>query len=324
MPDIVLPNSPELTHDKARIKAANEGFLDALQNDPKKASTVASRWVRMYLRETAFMRGYIGVDKPEALIPCDTSDEVYTLIYKEPPTATAVSIPFGAHSSARTMRADRIRVYFHRVNGTKYVVPDVFYLKAYPDGMDIRQIIADNTLKEIEYQEDARWIQVINNILGSAGSTSPWTGKVMYRAVGAAMSRQTLPILQTMLRQCANRLSAGTALMNFITELELETLDRNAAGGDIAETTLINGWTQTKLLGMNVIYTSKCDIIPDGAVYVLAPSEFFGAFYEVEEATMYIKAEDYRYSMFPSEIIGGALVNAASVGRVDYDMTLTT
>lgn len=341
-----------LEHLSDMEKRANQvvrQHIDQMETNPDSAVKVAratSDYIRMKLREEGFLRKILP---PTTITGDDLTKQVSTdkpskVVELEPDSPGAMSIPFGEFPSGTYIHGKRWLVTFSRI-ATPMFNKDVAELHDYD--LDIRQVISDNALKDLQAEEDGKFIQTVNSVLsldsmnpneslpyGPAGAgvqlwkrgTGTYPANVVYTSIDDTAVPTELLVRETFVKAKGimlgtdARLRPQTALVNQKTALEFEKWKREDVGGDLAQSILVNGWNNevSKWFGLNWITTVKDNLVPDGSVYLFAAPEYLGRLYFLEDTTMFVKREGPMLSWYSYEMLGGGIANVAACSRMDF------
>jgi hypothetical protein len=282
----------------------------------KKAEDINGEWIRMKMREEGFLSNILTpqpVDVDD--LQHSVSSETYVKIEElEPESPQAVNVSFRQGPTDFYIRPRFVEVKFHRIQ-TRRAGKDVSELRAVK--MDIRQIISDQSRKEMEYREDANFIEAVNAALIGANTVVPATGVIQWRSYTNAVTRETLAdAMKTQIRT-PNRIPATTALINEETKWDIVMMMRNEVGGDMAERWLREGFAESTFLGVRWLVTNKLDLVPTGTIYTFGPEKTLGKFYTLQEPTMVIKVEGPYAQFYAYEELGVLVANVAALGRID-------
>jgi len=286
----------------------------------KEAQQAVTDFTRIRMREEGFFRDIIT---PVTVTDADLDGQVDTdnpvvICEKEPASPPAYSVPFGTAPFSRYIRSNKYRVMFQRLMTAKFY-KDIAQLRTYK--MDIRQIISDNALKDMQSEEDGKFIATVEAILGgAAGVVNPDTGVSQWEEFSSGIdSKDTWADARKILRKTDNGLTSKTALMNHVTVLDLEKWTRDEMGGDMTEQISINGFGETTFGSQRVLVTIKNNIVPTDRVYFFADEKALGKFFVLDDTTMYVKAEAFMIEFYAYACQGAAIANSAGLGIADFN-----
>lgn len=322
-----------LEHLSDMEKRANQvvrQHIDQMEFNPEstvKVSRATSDYIRMKLREEGFLRKILPAQTitGDDLTKQVSTDKPSKVVELEPDSPGAMSIPFGEFPTGTYIYGKRWLVTFSRI-ATPMFNKDVAELHDYD--LDIRQVISDNALKDLQAEEDGKFIQTINSLLSNDQMTADQNvaygpggaNTVLWKTLSGGLTRENVIEAKKLMMKAQARLRPQTALVNQKTALEFEKWTREEVGGDMSQNILVNGWAgeAAKWCSLNWITTIKDDLVPDNSMFLFAAPEFLGRLYFLEDTTMFVKREGPMLSWYAYEMLGGGIANAAAVSRVDF------
>ena len=306
------------------------GMMEYSDESRTKVSRAASDYIRMKLREEGFLRKILPA---QTITGDDLNKQVVTdkpskIVELEPDSPGAVSIPFGEFPESTYIYGRRWLVTFSRI-ATPMFNKDVAELHDYD--LDIRQVISDNALKDLQSEEDGKLIQACNNMMSASGMAAGTTiatlglgssTEPLWYDGGEELSRESLIDAKKRMTYTSARLKPEMALCNVRTAMHFEGWNREHVGGDASQNMMIDGWAGNydTWAGLNWVTTIKDDLVPDGAVFFFAAPEYTGRLYFLEDTTMYVKREGPMVSFYAYEMLGGGIANTAAVSRTDFSL----
>lgn len=304
------------------IKLLNQAFCDKITSDDpgmqKQALDAVIDFTRIRIRETGFYRQVVPMlpITADQLTRRSDSPKPAIVIDREPEGPPAITIGFGTLPQNLYIRADRYWVMFDRITTDRFTA-DVADLMTWH--MDIRQVISDNAIKDMQTEEDTKFLAAVDYALVGPGSAIASSGVAQYEQISGGITRDSWHDSLKILPSTRFHLSAHTILLNNITVLDLCKFDRIEAGGNMAEDVLKQGWTLTELSGRKLVVTIKHELVPTGTMYHFADPKFIGKSYSLQDVTMYVKREAYFLEFFAYETIGGAIGHTGGIARVDFE-----
>ena len=302
-------------------KITSDQFWDRINSDNpqivKNAEDAVNSFIRMKMREDGFWRKIlppVPVSNDDLDRQVDT-DKPVIVLDKEPNSPAAASIPYATQPFARYIRAPRFRVMFDRIVTPKFM-KDVGELRTYD--MDIRQILSDNSIKDMLAEEDGKAIATVNTLLGAVGSTVSETGTIQFKNITGGITRDSVNDALKILPSTPSHLETATVLVNNITIKDVQKWGYDEIGGELSEEILRNGFAERNLLNCRWIVTIKTRLVVENDMYFFAEPKFLGKFFVLEDTTMHIKREAYMLEFFAYESVGSAIANVAAIARVTY------
>jgi len=300
-------------------KQVNNAFVGMLeQGMTKDAQDAVNDYIRVRMREDGFHRRIlppVQITNDELDRQVDT-DKPVKVVDKEPNSPGAISVPFATQPINRYIKGPRFRVMFDRILTPRFT-KDIDELRTYD--MDIRQILSDNSIKDMLAEEDGKFILTCNTLLGgAAGAVVTETGSIQWQNVGGGVTRDSVAEAMKIMPSTPNHLNPAIALVNNVTIWDVVKWGQDEVGGDLSQELMTRGFAEREIMGVSWIVTIKRDLVPDGSMYQFAEPKFLGKFYTLEDVVMYIKREAFMLEFFSYESIGSAIANIAGVARADF------
>lgn len=302
------------------VKMRNETFLSYLETPgmEKRALDAVNDFTRYRMREEGFWRRIlpaVQISNEDLDRQVDT-DKPVKIVDREPDSPAAISVPFNNLPMSMYIRGQRYRVMFDRIMSTRFQ-KDVDELRTYH--IDIRQVLSDNSIKDMLAEEDRKFLAAVDLGLGGAADVvNTNSGVVQWETLYGGITRDTLQDAFKILPRTISRLETGTVLVNNLTIREIMKFGREEMGGDFSQDLLKNGWSDTKFMNANWIITIKHYLVPNDSMYLFADPKFMGKSYILEDTTMYIERKAFMLEFFAYETIGGAIGNTNSLARADF------
>ncbi len=302
------------TVNAATSNKAFYGFLE--EGNVKQAADMATDFTRIRIRESAFAEKLLPGVKigNDQLTPQLNTDKNVKLVEREPNSPSAITVPLGATPIQYYFRGDRYPVYFERMFTPKFT-KDMSELRTY--GMDIRQVLTDNAVLDMDFELDKKFLTAVQSIIGAEDSIVPESGVVQNKKIVDAqgITRDSLYELMKILPRTYARLEVATILVNNITIKDISKFGRDEVGGDLSETMFVNGYQEKKLLNANWVVTNKVDLVAENEFYLFASPEFVGKNFILDDTTMYVDKKGPWLEWFAYTERGMTIGNPMSVGR---------
>lgn len=293
----------------------NEAFFEHI-SDPgmvKTAEDAVNSYTRTKMRERGFARRIlppIGIKNTDLDMQVSTT-KAYKVCEKEPGSPAAISVPLGTLPVNLYIRTPRYGVAFDRILTPRNYC-DVDDLRS--GRMDVRQIISDNNIKDMLAEEDRKFLVAVKAALGTVDTAAPASGDVQWQTISGGWTRDTLMDCFKIMPSASGRFSVATCLINNVTLIELQKLDRNEAG-EFSEEILRNGWTESRFNNKDWVVTIKQDLVVNDEMYMFADPKAIGKSYLLEDTTMYIKREAFLLEFFAYQYSGASIGNVTGLAR---------
>ncbi len=302
-------------------------FVDALESAPngpqEKAAAVYSKVVRRRIRESGVQRLVLPFETigNERLTKLPTTDLPAVVEDMEPESRGAKTIPFSDTPDTAFYRGDKFIVLFCKIT-TPWYTKNIDELRT--DTSGLRQMVADNSLRDIPTEEDNRFFALVDRITGSAsGAASTSTGLVQYErfpSLDRANYNESLSLLED------RYLNNGVFVTNRRTAKWVNALDAMDVGAEIAGATIkkgLKGFASDKLefFGVPHIASIKTHLFPNNVVYQFADVNFLGKAYMLQNIRMFVEKKLDILRWCSQEKVGVTIANAAAVQKVIFAAT---
>lgn len=309
-----------LTREEAKILSEATFEKLASRNDVlvKEAEDAINDYTRRKMREQGFARHILP---PLPLNNDELDRQVHTakpikVIDMEPDSPAAISVGLGGTPEQYQILGRRYAVGFERILTPAYTA-DVDDLRTYH--MDIRQILSDNAVKDIQTEEDGKFLRCIDNMLVGLGSTQPFSGCVLYKQISSAITRDSLWDSLKVLPDTPFNLEVQTILLNNITIKDVAKLDRIEIGGDLAMDVMKQGTSVLdNLMGKRWVVTIKKSLVPNNHMYHFADPKFMGKFFTLEDVTMFLERKAFMLTFFAYEYNGMTIGHTGSAAHIKF------
>lgn len=306
------------------IEVMNREILDAITDAEdgqiKNAASAASNMIRRRIREDGFSRNIL----PPKTVTNDSLDRVadhdrpVIIEDMEPGSKGAKSIPFGDSADTSFYYGNKFVCSFNVITTPEFT-KDINELRTYR--MDLRKVITDNALRDMQAEEDYQFINTVDAIVGAAGGASPATGFNQHinvaKSNGTFFDRGDYVNVLNVLEDLS--LNNSVILMNRKTAKSFLTMDRSEVGGDLSQSLFTGGLSalqQAEIFGVKHLFTIKRDIVPDDVIYIFAEPEYLGRFYTLQDPTMYVEKKKDILRFSARETLSVTFANLAGVAKV--------
>jgi hypothetical protein len=284
------------------VQFLNMSFLDKIdQGLTKEAGVAMSAFVRQKLREDGFTRRILN---PTMITAAELDRQVTeepTVIVEKEPDSVAASLPFLGRSEIRYWKTARYPVTFQKLASADFR-KSKFELATYRT--DIRTVLQENSVKDLQEQED---VGFYNNILTMATANSN-----VYTMSGGFTKANLLAGVKNLINK---RLPVGCILMTQAMYNDLLAFPSTEIGSPAASELFRGQATLDNFFGYKIITTNKTNILPTNQAVVFAPGAYLGQMYLLQDATVFLKAEQdiIEFSTYEAAGVGIGNVNGAVV-----------
>jgi hypothetical protein len=301
-------------------KQVNSMFFEKLSSDDagqrKVANEAVQDWTRTKMREDGFMRKVlppIPISNEDLDRQLD-SDRNWVIVDKEVEGTPAMSVPYNSLPIYKYIESDRYAVPIERMQTDRYT-KDLSTMRT--DRMDVRQVLANNVVKDLLAEEDGKFISLVDTICADSAEVqqtiievSDGTNYADRIAVNDALK---------LLPRLSSHVPCTTLLINSIMVNDFQKWGLDELGSDLAGEIALNGWAERNLFGKRLIITIKRDLVGDDVMYMFSEPKFMGKSFVLQDATMHMERKDgYMIEFFSYQELGCAFGNTLSVGKAGF------
>lgn len=307
-----------LTREETRL--LNQETFDKLAGDDpamhKEAAETLNDFTRLRVREESYLDQILP---PETItndqLDRDTSEGNFRIEEMEPDSPGAISVPLASTPMTLYIRGRKYKIQFDRMK-TRRSQKDVSSLRTWR--MDIRQVLSDNSIRDLHTERDRKWQLAVNNVLRNAGDVNPMSGVAQHVNIAGGVSREFMKEFLKVTQGTPFSIPTKTVMVNNLTILDYFAFDRLEFGGDLAERVMTSGVSAyTGLAGVNWITSIKRTLIPNNAHFLYPDPAFLGKHYQLEPPTMSVKREDFMLEWYTYEESGAGIGHIGSFGRAN-------
>lgn len=266
---------------KVSAQFVNSSFIRKLEEGrTKEAQDQGTAFIRQKMRQAAFCREILPpVVISEDEIDRDVNTDLPQKIIEKEPDSVATFVTFKGTGERTWFSGPRYKVVFGKVESQRFV-KSKFELMTYQN--DIRQILSDNSVKDMADVEDGKFIETAAAaIYNKTGQDISISGNLDQDKIAAALKKHV-----------ERKVPVGKILITKSLAYDLLKLQATNVGNDVASRHYDNGIEEeTKIWGIPMITTIKTDILPNNQFYIFAPQNYLGNFFLLQDATLFIKQE---------------------------------
>lgn len=306
-----------------QVKIVNQEMKDQLLSGDKDlvktAGLAGTDYFRTRIRENAVYRKLLPPEQvtAENFDINEFSDLPSMIVELDINSQGATQVSFETDTHNATFNGRKARCEFGRIMTPRYEI-DKIRLTGYK--MPILDVLYDLLLKDIMDAEDAAWTEVNNSIVGEAADqTAQWAEFGLRRCIKQTWDRMGVSLIHQGMLRTKGQLKPAKGLMNELLYGRMIEWDRVEVGGDMAQDMLFDGVKTGKVNGLDVLVTSKNDVVKENEFWIFADPKFYGANYTYEDVKMITdEKDDIFLTFFCYETIGGLVANRAGVCKIDF------
>lgn len=281
------------------VQFLNQSFINKVEQGlVKEAEVASSTFVRQKLREDGFARKIFNPVMVSAAELDRQMTEEPTIIVEKEPDSVAAAIPFVGRTTPRYFSSHRYAVTCNTISSEEFKKSKFELMTA---RTDIPTILQENSVKDLQAQEDQTLYGGLMNIAGAAGNIVNISGTTSTNYV-----QQFTTGIQSLL---AKKLPIGNILMTQSMYYNLMKQPATQIGSGLAGDLVRGAGGLDGLFGNRFITTIKNDIIPDNQFIVFTTPQYLGQMYLLQDATVFIKTEGDMLSFRTYEAVGIGIGN---------------
>lgn len=319
------------TTETVNTQFINQTFVDKIYSGHiKEAMDAASTFVRLKLREEGFARKIFTPQMvTSADLDRDLTDQPRIIVEKEP-DSIASSFALSAKPEIRYFKGARYEVSMHKVSSNDFR-KSKYELATYKS--NIQQILQENSVKDIQKQEDANLVTRLKGIAVDFANS----GNYGIQSSGAAgFGIKTL--MKNVKVLANNEQKPGKILMPYGLYLDLITR-RATMIGSPAATEHLRGAGLDTFYGFQIVTTNKAELLTSATpnapgdqgtegvgenkgdmVIIFAPEAYLGQFYSLQEPTVFLKTEADMIEFQTYEAVGVGIGNNKGFVIADFNL----
>jgi len=274
----------------------NQSFLDKIdQGLTKEAGAAMSAFVRQKLREDGFTRKILTpVEITVNELDRQITEEPTVIVEKEP-DSVAANMPFLGRGQIRYFKGSKYAVTFQKIESDTFK-KSKFELATYRT--DIRTILQENSVKDIQEQEDKNFYGNITTIAAANSNTHTISGG--FSIVNLMTGVKYL---------LAKKLAVGCILMTQSMYADLLAQPATTIGSAKAGAFFTGEASLDNFFGYKIITTNKSDLLPDTQAIIFTSQDYLGQFYSLQQPTVFLKTEADQIEFRTYEAIGAGIGN---------------
>lgn len=300
-------------------QALSATYVDMLM-DPatvKEAVALGEGYTRTRLREESFMDKVITPKEisDSEIDPRPDSDQPWKIFDLETDVPMACSVGFGDLPHGFYFYPKKYTVTSTMIQSPRIMKLDQ-ELRTYR--YDVKQVLADNIVKDLGYEKDRNFITAINEMLLGQNTNMPVTGIPQWISLRGGWTRENVVEGLTQMQKIPNALMPELCLANTVTLMQFEKWRRDEAGGDISEKMYQKGYVEKEAFGVKWFGTIKRYLVGDYTFYQFAPTKFIGHHIVFQPPTMWVDNKYHRLAFHCDMQLGCTIGNIfGSIVRVD-------
>ncbi len=301
------------------VKQTNANFVRKIYQSPdllKEAMDNSTYFIRDKVRELGFARKLIEpIFVTSADLDRTVENDQPTIILEKDMEAKAYTLPFRGQGESKYWEGENFLITFQKLESDHFNKSKFEMMNS---KTDYKTLLQKRIVEEMFYAEDETMITAFDGIITDAESAAPGT---QYQAVTGGLNKTNIKLLMQMLSKLRMLPTKGGPkpkfLMNITLKMELVELGMI----EIGDATVGKYWNEgtvgvENLFGVPIVSTIKDDLVKDDEMYIIAPQDYFGRFFILQDHTMVIKTEADMIEFWSYGSFGLGFANAKGVAKI--------
>ena len=317
-----MPNTANYELEMERVKVADTNFVKLATSprheDREKAAEIGSEIIKERIREKAMPMSMFTwtTTTNDDLVPQLESEENMRYFDYEVDSPASLSIGLYGNPSNYTFSGRRGAMKFYQIM-TPRMTKDTNEMRTY--NYDIRKLFADNIVRDMAITLNQDWLTANQACLGVVNTMNDWAHGPQWVAVNGTWGRETIPNIKAqMIKVQGDRgFEVKQLLVNTLTAIEPAKMGREESGGDLAQTMLQEGVSESSWGGLQWYITMNTFMVPTGTIWGFTDEKYYIRCSHLQETTMYIKSEYNMIEFVAMANLDMLIVNNRNVIRTD-------
>lgn len=301
------------------VKQSNANFVRKIYQSPellKEAMDNSTYFIRDKVRELGFARKLVEpIFVTSADLDRTVENDQPTIILEKDMEATAYTLPFRGQGESKYWEGEKFLITFQKLESDHFNKSKFEMMNS---KTDYKTLLQKRIVEEMFRTEDETMITAFNEIITKAEADAPGT---QYQVVSGGLTKTNIKILMQMMSKNRMLPSKGGPkpkfLMNQTLKMELVELGMI----EIGDSNVGKYWNEgtvgvDNLFGIPVIDTIKNDLVKDDEMYIIAPQDYFGRFFILQDHTMVIKTEADMIEFWSYGAFGLGFANTKGVAKI--------
>jgi len=302
--------TPVIQQNTGLIKAAYAGG-ELL----KQAMDNSTYFIRDKVRELGFARKII---EPIFVTSADLdrvpNNEQPAIILEKDIESKGMTVPFRGQGEQRYWEREDMVINFQKIESER-INKSKFEMMT--SKTPYTEVLKKRIVEEVQKVEDETLMNGLNTIVEKAEETAPGT---QYQELEGGLNKTNIKILIQMLSRLKMIPPTGPKPKILMTQnLKLELIELGMI--EIGDSNVGKYWNEgvvgvDKLFNIPVVSTIKNDLVKDDEVFIIAPQDYFGRYFILQDHTMVIETKADMMNMYTYAAMGMGFVNTKGVCKI--------
>lgn len=301
------------------VKQTNANFVRKIYQSPdllKEAMENSTYFIREKVRELGFARKVVEpIFVTSADLDRTVENDQPTIILEKDMEAKAYTLPFRGQGEAKYWEGEKFVITFQKLESDHFNKSKFEMMNS---KTDYKALLQKRIVEEMFYAEDETMITAFNAIITTAEADNPGT---QYQVVSGGLTKTNIKILMQLMSKNRMMPTKGGPKPKFLMNqtLKMELIELGMI--EIGDVNVGKYWNEgtvgvENLFGIPVVDTIKSDLVKDDEMYIVAPQDYFGRFFILQDHTMVIKTEADMIEFWSYGSFGMGFLNTKGVAKI--------
>lgn len=301
------------------VKQSNANFVRKIYQSPellKEAMENSTYFIRDKVRELGFARKLVEpIFVTSADLDRTVENDQPTIILEKDMEAKAYTLPFRGQGESKYWEGDKFIITFQKLESDRFNKSKFEMMNS---KTDYKTLLQKRIVEEMFLAEDETIIAAFDKIIADVEAETPGT---QYQEVTGGLSKTNIKILMQMMSRNRMMPPKGGPKPKFLMTqtLKMELVELGML--EIGDSSVGKYWNEgsvgvDNLFGIPVVDTIKNDLVADDEMYIIAPQDYFGRFFILQDHTMVIKTEADMIEFWSYGSFGMGFANTKGVAKI--------
>ena len=301
------------------VRQTNATFVRKIYQSPellKEAMDNSTYFIRDKVRELGFARKLVEpIFVTSADLDRTVENDQPTIILEKDMEATAYTLPFRGQGESKYWEGEKFIITFQKIESDHFHKSKFEMMNS---KTDYKTLLQKRIVEEMFRTEDETMVKAFDAIIAKAQIDNPGS---QYQVVAGGLTKTNIKILLQMMSK--NRMlppKGGPKPKFLMTQtLKMELVELGMI--EIGDSNVGKYWNEgtvgvENLFGVPVVDTIKNDIVKDDEMYIIAPQDYFGRFFILQDHTLVIKTEADMIEFWSYGAFGLGFANIKGVAKI--------
>lgn len=308
-----------MTTETPSVKQTNANFVRKIYQSPellKEAMENSTYFIRDKVRELGFARKLVEpIFVTSADLDRTVENDQPTIILEKDMEAKAYTLPFRGQGESKYWEGEKFIITFQKLESDHFNKSKFEMMNS---KTDYKTLLQKRIVEEMFYAEDETILTAFDAIIAQAEVDAAGT---QYQISPEGLTKTSIKLLMQMMSKNRMMPPKGGPKPKFLMTqtLKMELVELGMI--EIGDSNVSKNWNEgtvgvDNLFGIPVVDTIKNDLVADDEMYIIAPQDYFGRFFILQDHTMVIKTEADMIEFWSYGSFGMGFANTKGVAKI--------